>query len=202
MILLNNINLLQTYWGFSSGGDRYLDFSKLYLLPAFYSVFEATLIMFSILFMAQNILKTNVSLYVLVFAIQLIEIIFGGIFTQFFLWTVDLTSDEGHAYAIPYYHALAFPDSSYWFASVINPLFAPSMHMQAFSSKWEYKCSTGMSSYGAGHEFNFWIWETTSNTFGSLSRIEIYKWNSLWISPYIWTGSFAGLGILVSSLKK
>ncbi len=198
LVIMNQISLLMTNWGFANPDDKFISFETMYLLPSFYSIFEMTLVMFSIFFLFQNIFKTNVTMYSLLFGIVIIQIIFGGMFTQYFIRGKKL-ADHGNI-ALPWYKALAFPDSVFWLAYVINPLFAPSMHMQSFSSKWLYNTDDMLPMFLDENRFVFWVWETNSNTFGSLEKSGMTKWNILWLTPYIWTSIFATSGIACSKL--
>ncbi len=197
LVLMNQVGLLLHGWAFIVDHISYLEFGRIYFIPTIYSLFELTLVTFSIFFFFQNLAKSNVSLYMVLFAIAVLQFIFGGLFTQYFLKTTDLP-DTGTS--VPQFKGMLFPEDAYWFSYLMDPLFGPSMHIQSISSKWLY--NNGKPAYGGDNKFIFWIWETNSNTFGLIEKSSMFKWNLLWITPYIWTCLFATLGVFVSSAKK
>lgn len=196
LVSMNQVGMLSDGWGFLENHISYLEFGRIYFLPSVYSLFEMTLIAFAICFFFQNLVKTSVSLYIVIFAIAVLQVVFGGLFTQYFQTTID-SVDSGTS--VPQFKAQLFPEDVFWLAYFMDPLFGPSMHIQSYSSKWLY--NYGSPAYGGDNRFIFWIWETKSNTLGLADWSSMFKWNILWLTPYIWTSLFGGFGILVSKIK-
>lgn len=107
---MNQVGLLLHGWSFIVDHISYLEFGRIYFIPTIYSLFELTLVTFSIFFFFQNLAKSNVSLYMVLFALAVLQFIFGGLFTQYFLKTTDLP-DTGTS--VPQFKGMLFPEDAY-----------------------------------------------------------------------------------------
>lgn len=175
--------------------------SGLISLPFFYSLFELSLVAFSLLVLLQYFIKSQKMMFVIILMMLILEILFGGILNNHFMLQNVVQNENNYLESRGLY-----PPSLFWPTEILFPFFAPSQHMQSikyFSStnvyivesltkldwfKWESPDSVVI--YG--------LYETLTETVGATA----YRWNSLWIMPYVHTAIFTSIAVALSLTRR
>lgn len=201
-------------WRQTGSVDQYKVF-ELFAMPVVYSLFEIILVSFSFLLCLQYVIKSQKMLYVIILTLLILQILFGGVFNDYFAWGRNTNDGENFNGVVSPIFAKGglYPSILYWPTAILYPLFGPSQHLQSTAAFTEFH------RYANDH-FNFFQWinfdevilhrESYVNEFGETVKgyvlvslnPTVSKWNSLWILPFAHTLLFAGSAVVLSKYAK
>lgn len=154
-----------------------------------YSVIEITLIICALGFMMFRISDNTKNYFVIILAFVILDIILGGIFNNYFRF-----DNWGDGFVPSFELNLTlnmFPE--YFFVpSLFFPLYPSSQHLVNCSNIVEDVQRFGKTGIDP------FVWLTFSNVSPEVVNKwgDIWKWNILWILPWVWIAGFATIGIL------
>ncbi len=158
----------------------------------FYSSALISLITCAIGFASFRFFKSIKIYFNIILMLCVLALILGGIFNNYFAALYSLTNDNTY---VPSFSGNSginiFPDYFYY-PSLLFPYYAPMQHL-AYTAN-----NVDRYLWNPNENFVSWVWLTTENVWNGVvnSFEDIWKWNILWILPYIWIGGFAALGII------
>lgn len=196
MSILNSIGVLIFDW-LGTWQSKPYEMLSIFNLALVYSLFEFTLVMFGMLFLAQHILNTEKSMYSLVTIILFLMIIYGAVFNNYFAGYWLYSNADGSVDFYYNFDGSLFPSFLFYPTLILFPLFAPSQHLAALKPF--------IAPYVDNQHVNFFFWYSKDiPAFPTVD--EALKtarcWNSLWMIPYVHTLLLASLAIVIGRIKK
>ena len=164
------------------------------ILIIYYSSFEIALFICGMGFGLFRLFSSTKIYYNIIFILIILITICGGIFNNFFGMAVAANSNRVPSFANNKEWHL-FPNSMF-IPSLFFPLYGPSQHLVIVANNVDQ-----ILAKGGGNEFVSWIWLTPNNVAENVLGEpwqDIWRWNILWLQPYIWTSIFVLLGMFFS----
>ncbi len=190
--ILSELHILETRWLEYDYNSRYYSFFNDALWIAILSSIEISVILFSISFFYTRIFNSEKSYYILILAITIFAIFFGGTFNNYF-WS------WGGEYMR--FHRSMFPLNTFT-ASLFFPFYAPGQ-LSVFFGQHSFRWVDG--SFGVqGDWANISAIKWQSKSFSVIPESyygEMWKWNTVLLMPLIQSIFFGLLGILSSKKK-
>ncbi len=221
MIICNP--LFTTMWVSSPEEIKRYYILKTHIGGVFYTIYLSTLILFTLLYFFQSIMKNKKSMYILLLSIIIIDILFGGALNGYFTtvknrgyyiggMTMDEWSDLSKiekSVGVFFGPGSLFPGYLFWPTAIFFPFFGPTQQLSSIGATsliWDIN-EDGMFNKNGFKGYIFWFWSSPNTIIDSwtlepLSRDVYAKWNVLWIIPYIWMFILGSSGLLISSHTK
>lgn len=198
----NWLDILMVYWRGAADELYGYKLSGLISLPFFYSLFELSLVAFSLLVLLQYFIKSQKMMFVVILMLLILEILFGGILNNHFMLQNIVDSENNYLEARGLY-----PPELFWPTEILFPFFAPSQHMQSL----RYFSSSNIYIVESLTKLNWFSWESpdteviyelSDEAFSQILGASAHRWNSLWIMPYIHTTIFTSIAITLSLTRR
>lgn len=175
----------------------YISLNGFPFIYVIYWVSIEVIIMYSLSFLFYRIKPEQKTYYSIVMSMLILLIIFGGFFNNYFMGLVDFNYD-GIEYVYPIFNHVEaiFPPKMY-FVSLLYPLYYPGQMINMVGYQMGYSFATHQINNWAFADYSNWIWvkQSTLDNVGIISNA--WKWNILWIAPYIYSGLLIGISLLV-----
>ncbi len=164
-----------------------------------YSIFELGLVMFGILFICQEMVKSEKTIYFIILSTLILAIIYGGVFNNYFSKARGRNDAELGLIRFPFYNSSSMLGYLFYPSAIILPFFGPMQHLSYL--KW------GMCVEYDYFNVPFFAWQLKGwyvyNGFSASESIGLaFHWNILWFMPYIHVALFGASGIIISHLKR
>ncbi len=198
--ILANFDLLLDGFMSNKDNERYL-IRKLPFLFIFYQTTIMVVVFYSLSYLLEKISSSSNTFYIFAITLFILAIIFGGAFNNYFKSSID--TGEGVMYPIfNAYEAKAIFPTSIFLPSLLLPFFANSQmistcgwipHYRLVGETWQ------LISPERWATFTPWVWEKTNimNSLGSKYIGTAWKWNILWVVPYIHILGWFAIGRLL-----
>lgn len=185
--MLQESNLLMSNWRGSEMSEEYQIF-KMNFEILYYSLFEMTLVTFGILFLAQNIIKSEKGIYALIAILVILSVILGGVFNNAFAGTPTIVENDGSIRMLSY-RGNIYGEKLYYPIAILFPYFGPMQH--AASLKWSVSVEQSNRFF-----VRFFIWQGKY-----LDPNKSWHWDILWLLPYLQTAICGVISIYISKAK-
>ncbi len=156
-----------------------------------WSELEVALIICGLGFMMFRLFESPKVFFIIVLSISILQIIFGGIFNNYFALNENTSTGlyvptlEGER------HHNLFP-FSFFLPSLLFPLYSSSQHIAVITNR------VGLEALdGTVLNWNPWIWLNNLNVWEGAVKVfrDIWSWNILWFLPWAWTLLFLMVGV-------
>ncbi len=170
--------LLWGYRKYPTNGNHW-DTFNLPFIYIYYQITLLTLITFSLSYFIEKFSNNANFYYILTIILFLLIVIFGGSFNNYFH---EIEKGIDGRYLPSFDPSGSIYPPNIYIPSLFIPFFAPSQ-MITITGEMTKINGDNLIVWTRYREFSPWVWETKS-MFSSMNG-EIWKWNILWIVPYL-----------------
>ena len=193
--ILAQTKKLETAWVSYDLNYKYLFFNKK-ILTFFVSVFEMTIIMFSLLFFLSQVINSKKTMYIIILVISILNIIFGGPINNY-MWVSG--NPTGKVYMNKFEETL-FPDFMFY-PSMIYPFFSPGELLITFGGISLKDINTGETFFANWAYVNPLQWQHLKDFPMFKDDFDnMWQWNFVLIMPLLQIVFFGTLGVIFNKI--